>query len=607
MNMESTAVSEHPSNITREKLEAGSQLHGSHWLIIFLSLVLTVGAWYVSSSQLEAKNQDEFKRKSEQVVALVKERMGLYEKALWASVAMIDSSSRAVNYQKWLAYTTSLNIDVAYPSFNGIGVIYNIKPSKMHAYLKDQRLKRPDYKVHPAHHQNEYWPITYIEPSILNKKAIGLDVAFETNRYVSILKAQDTGEAQVTGPIILVQDAKKTPGFLFYTPFYEGGSKPNSKDERQKKIIGVTYAPFIMDKLMMGLLAQQNRFVKVTITDRADILYAYDASGLGPNVDTSPQYESTVKVPMYGREWKFVIHSSLAFREAFANNQPVWILMGGLAIDFLLFGVFLMLSRANQRALSYADQIAVDLMEKSERLDESNKVKSEFISSMSHELRTPLTSIKGSLDLVNSKLLGPLPEKVSEMLNIASRNTRSLTLLVNDILDLEKASSGKFIMTLETIKVDALVHDCVLMNEPYAKAFNRVIETDLQAKNLTLKLDGQRFTQVLTNLLSNAIKFSGERKAVTVRTSIKNNRFRLEVQDYGEGVPIAFQSRLFDQFTQADSSDTRKNGGSGLGLHISKVLVERLGGIIGFTSKHGEGSTFFVEFDSENNHHDSSV
>jgi signal transduction histidine kinase len=601
INRKSTTVSEHLSNISREKLEAGSQLHGSHWLIIFLSIVLTVAAWYFSSSQLEAKNQDKFKRNSEQVVALVKERMTLYENALWGSVAMMDSSDKAVDYQKWLAYATSLNLDVAYPGINGIGVIYNIKPSKMQAYLKDQRLKRPDYKVHPAHHQNEYWPITYIEPSLPNKKAIGLDIAFETNRYTSILKAQDTGEAQVTGPIILVQDAKKTPGFLFYTPFYEGGSKPNSKDERQKKIIGVTYAPFIMHELMMGSLAQQNRLVKVTIMDGADILYSDDASGLSADDDPSPHYQSTVKIPMYGREWKFSIHSSLAFRQAFANKQPVWILMCGLAIDFLLFGVFLMLSRANQRALNYADQIAVDLKEKSERLDESNKVKSEFMSSMSHELRTPLTSIKGTLDLVNSKVLGPLPEKVSEMLNIASRNTRSLTLLVNDILDLEKASSSKFIMTIETIKVDALVHGCVLETEPYAKAFNIVIETDLQAKNLTLKLDGQRFKQVLANLLSNAIKFSGESKTIIVRTGIKNNRFRLEVQDYGEGVPIWFQSRLFDRFTQVDSSDTRKNGGSGLGLHISKALVEALGGIIAFTSEPGEGSTFFVEFDSVSN------
>jgi signal transduction histidine kinase len=208
---------------------------------------------------------------------------------------------------------------------------------------------------------------------------------------------------------------------------------------------------------------------------------------------------------------------------------------------------------------------------------------------------------------VNSNLLGKLPEKVSEILDIASRNTLSLTLLVNDILDLDKASTGEFIMTLETYEIDTLVHDCVLVNEPYAKKFNIVIETDLQASNFTLKLDAHRFAQVVANLLSNAIKFSGESKTVSVRTSIKNNRFRLEVQDYGEGVPVAFQSKLFDRFTQADSSDTRKNGGSGLGLHISKALVEGLGGIIGFTSEHGQGSTFFVEFNSEKNHHASPV
>ena len=193
----------------KQKLASTSKMHFIHWLIIFLSVILTFSAWYYSQYQINQKLKIKFEREAEQAVSLVKERMDLYENALKSGVAHMDALSADVNVNQWKAYAKSLQIEVNYPGINGLGIIYNIQPEQLTQYLKQQKSLRPNYSLHPYHNEAEYWPITYIEPVALNQKAIGLDVAFEQNRYSSIKKARDTGESQLTAPIKLVQDKKK--------------------------------------------------------------------------------------------------------------------------------------------------------------------------------------------------------------------------------------------------------------------------------------------------------------------------------------------------------------------------------------------------------------
>jgi CHASE1-domain containing sensor protein len=111
------------NGLQRKKLMRAGQMHLIHWLIVLFSVVLTFAAWYYSKSQLNQKLEDRFERNSQQVVNLVKERMMLYENALWSGVAFIDATDTSINYTKWLAYSNSLKIDLTYPGINGIGII----------------------------------------------------------------------------------------------------------------------------------------------------------------------------------------------------------------------------------------------------------------------------------------------------------------------------------------------------------------------------------------------------------------------------------------------------------------------------------------------------
>ncbi|WP_419536693.1 CHASE domain-containing protein [Endozoicomonas sp.] len=460
--------------------------------------------------------------------------------------------------------------------------------------IANERRQRPGYDIHPQHSEKEYWPITYIEPEESNRQAIGLDMAFERNRYQAVKRARDEGVAQLTGPIILVQDAEQTPGFLFYTPMYKSSGIPDTLQERQHSILGVTYAPFIMRELMKGTLAQENRHLRIKISDDGTLLYEDNPDE--ESVDVGPLFSSVSEVEMYGRTWRFDIESGKAFRLATNSSQPYIILVAGIIIDALLVGLFLFMTRMNRLALRYADQMTSVLEEKNTKLKQANKVKSEFLSVVSHELRTPLTSIHGALVLIG-QMVKTLPDKMQEMLDIAQKNSRRLNRLVNDILDVEKLSEDRLDFEIVATDIDKLIKSIVKNQAVYCEQFQSNIILDGDVEGVYLNTDKHRLEQVLTNLLSNAIKFSPEGKDVVIRPQLKGDILRIEVIDQGSGIPDDFKDVIFERFTQVDSSSTRAVQGAGLGLYICKKIIMALGGDIGFTSVSGKGTVFYIEFD----------
>ncbi|MEZ5715143.1 MAG: ATP-binding protein [Paracoccaceae bacterium] len=224
---------------------------------------------------------------------------------------------------------------------------------------------------------------------------------------------------------------------------------------------------------------------------------------------------------------------------------------------------------------------------------EAYKVKSDFVSTVSHELRTPLTSIKGALDLINSGAMGAVPEGQAKLLDIAGRNSERLEQLINDVLDFQRMESDRGFRAFEPVAVDALLQEAVEANSGFADKHKvRLVLADCPVDAEVLG-DERRLMQVLTNLISNAVKFSEPGGTVEVRAERLDENIRFQVRDTGIGIPAGARDKVFGHFTQVDSSDQRRKGGSGLGMSISQQIVEGHGGSIDYVSELGKGSTFF--------------
>ncbi|MBI3229348.1 MAG: PAS domain S-box protein [Burkholderiales bacterium] len=224
------------------------------------------------------------------------------------------------------------------------------------------------------------------------------------------------------------------------------------------------------------------------------------------------------------------------------------------------------------------------------------RLQQEFVSTVSHELRTPLTAIRGALGLLAAGITGQFSDSTKRMLDIASANTERLTRLINDLLDVQKLESGVLALNLEKLSLPALIAEAVEANQAYAQRLGVSILPSAPIPEVMLEVDGGRFQQVMANLLSNAAKFSekGDLVKLDVR-QIDQTWIRIEVTDQGPGIPLEFRDRVFQKFAQADGSNTKSIGGSGLGLSIAKAIVNQMHGEIGFSTELGKGTCFYFE------------
>lgn len=227
-------------------------------------------------------------------------------------------------------------------------------------------------------------------------------------------------------------------------------------------------------------------------------------------------------------------------------------------------------------------------------------MKNEFVATVSHELRTPLTSIRGALGIILGKFSEELPDKTEKMLTLALRNCERLTLLINDILDIEKLESGAMQYHFNRCNLYSIIVRSIEDNSGYATQHQVAISFDSYTETANINADSMRMQQVMANLLSNAIKYSEPGGTIEVKLANKGSNFCVEVTDHGAGIPPEFHEHLFTRFSQADSSDTRRAGGTGLGLAIAKSIIDAHKGQLNFFSTPGEGATFFFTLPNEN-------
>jgi signal transduction histidine kinase len=224
-----------------------------------------------------------------------------------------------------------------------------------------------------------------------------------------------------------------------------------------------------------------------------------------------------------------------------------------------------------------------------------DRLKDEFVATVSHELRTPLTSIVGSLGLLVGNAAGSLSEPAARLIAIALNNGQRLARLVNDILDIHKMEFGEVVFEQKCVDVRSVTEQVIEATRGFAKSYGVEIRSERCSQPANVSADPDRLVQVLTNLLSNAVKFSPTGSEIVLAIKVLDHSVRMSVRDWGMGIPDSFKLQIFERFAQADTSDARQRGGSGLGLNIVRQIVTRLGGTVWFESPPGGGTIFFVD------------
>jgi len=570
-----------------------AQITKLHWIVVGLSLLLTVTAWQISAQIADARAEDQFDQRVEQLNALLMDRMQKYEFALLSGVGTIRANDGDVSLTQWHRFAESLAVQDRLPGVSGIGVIKRVPESGLESYLAKERQERPGFRVHPPHTGTDFWPITYLEPLAGNEAAIGLDMAHESNRFTAALKAMRTGETQITGPITLVQDDEKKPGFLFFHPFYRT-SEARQKESKEADFLGLVYAPFIVSRLMEGTLANTNRLLHFRISDGEHELYnEFSATGEN-NYDTSPMFQSSYSLGIYGREWTFDVQSTQLFEKYNVSRQPAAILISGLIINGLILASLMLLSNAKRRVEQEVIEKTAELNMKKQEAESAVKVKTAFLANMSHEIRTPMNAIIGMLVLLKEAQLNDYSRR---LVSKAFSASEVLLQLLNDILDLSRIEADHIELDYHPFEIEALIQRSVELFAIVAEGKGLKLRVNIAPSTPKYVIgDLLRISQICSNLVGNAIKFTHEGSvSVSIglsRSDDTHGMLKITVNDTGIGIREEDQQRVFENFRQADESTSRVFGGSGLGLAISSHLAQLMNATLTLESAENQGSKF---------------
>ncbi len=574
--------------------------------VVYATLIITsIIGWILTNKAIQTDTSRRLKNETKIITTKVKSEFDRLGDALLDMRAHFQDNDE-ISDESFQNYARQAKLIKRFPGIQGFAYtkVYHSTEAKNNIISSKKREGVKDYKLWPLTDKKLKTAITTIKPdNWRNRSYLGFDMNSENKRKQTILDSIESNAPKISPVLELVLEDENTPsqaGFLIFLTHYKTPQLSgliNSKNENIKGLFiailraddfftkSFSNSDYLDEKINYSLYPVRNSkksekpkaiYKRFDISQGSNSLFYFD------------------KIEIFGSKWKIKATPLPHFLTFFEKYAAEGVLLGLLLLSF----VIILLVTYSQKYLASEAEFSIKAQQLAEKADAANKAKTSFLANMSHEIRTPLGAIMGYSELLIDESISN--ERKSEMVKNIQKNGESLSKLLNDILDSAKIEAGKISIENKPTSIASLIHQ--IESDQNLKAFDKNIYLKFKQEGPLpdyIMIDDVRLKQIITNLINNALRFT-EKGGVTVITRTENKKGKpyifIDVQDTGIGIHKNKRDFLFKPFEQADTSSTRKFGGTGLGLNLSRNLARSMGGDIKLiSSKLGRGSLFRVE------------
>jgi len=555
-------------------------------IVLISGLLITAGVYTAARSSLEADARTTFERHVGRLEGEIQQRIVLTLYGLRGARAAVESRG-PFSATQFRVFVDARNLDAEFPGTQGFGFV--------------ERVRRD--AVRTTGDATDLYVVKYIEPQERNRDALGHDLGSDAAARQAAEAAIASGEPRLSAPVDLMHREDPARGWLLFVPVYQRTVGAPAAQQGPRPLLGLLYAPMvaaealaqatsIVDGKLAFRLYDRTGDEQHLIFDSAHLPRPAGAEAIPSDANAGLAAQRSFDV--VGRTLLLEAHADADALKGAGRWLPGLLALGGGLLSAVLALAAWLLLTSRGRAERIVQEMSGELHRARADAERSIAAKREFLANMSHELRTPMNGVLGMLLLLRSTQ----PSKRQlDYIGKTERAARGLLELLNQLLDFSKIEAGKMVLDPRPFMLDELLGDLasVLAANLDSKPIEIIFDVDPRVPQHLIG-DDFRLRQVLTNLTGNALKFThaGEIRIIIRSEMIRTGEVLLKfaVRDSGIGISPEQLRTIFRSFSQAEASTSRRFGGTGLGLTISRDLVRLLGGDLKVMSQPGVGSIF---------------